>query len=213
MSSEGAVRYVAGTVSPMDSERRPMPNPEPLLPADVRRISSSLDVGDYTPEGVDEAIKARYWQCVDELIRQKANSITIAGLPICSQLGRKRVLALLEETARKTGVTADAHAESTIAALKHLGVRRIAIASRWSTALNEKLVAYLNEAQVEVLAITSLGQWAKQASTMSIEAGVKLVFELSREAMRKAPAAGALLLGGGAWRSLAAVPILEDDFK
>jgi maleate cis-trans isomerase len=31
--------------------------------------------------------------------------------------------------------------------------------------------------------------------------------------MRRAPAAEALLLAGGAWRSLAAVPILEEDFK
>jgi arylmalonate decarboxylase len=30
--------------------------------------------------------------------------------------------------------------------------------------------------------------------------------------MRKAPSADGLLLAGGAWRSLAAVPILEEDF-
>ena len=47
---------------------------------------------------------------------------------------------------------------------------------------------------------------------MSIEEGVKLAFQLGREAMRRAPAAEALLLAGGAWRSLAAVPILEEDY-
>ena len=47
---------------------------------------------------------------------------------------------------------------------------------------------------------------------MSIEEGVKLAFQLGREAMRKAPEADGLLLPGGAWRSLAAVPILEEDF-
>lgn len=212
-SDNAPPRYVAGTVAPMGSDRRPMPMPEPLLPSDIKRISSSLEITDYTPEGVDEAIKSRYWRCVDELVGQGANSITISGLPISSQLGRARVLALIEETHRKTGVFADAHAEATIAALKHLGARRIAIASRWSTALNEKLVAYLSQADIEVLGITSLGQWAQQASTMSIEAGVKIAFQLAREAMRSAPQAEALLLGGGAWRSLAAVPILEEDFS
>ena len=86
------------------------------------------------------------------------------------------------------------------------------IASRWSNELNELLVAYLDHAGIEVLAITSVGQWAQQAFSMSIEEGVKLAFQLGREAMRKAPAAEALLLAGGAWRSLAAVPILEEDF-
>ena len=47
---------------------------------------------------------------------------------------------------------------------------------------------------------------------MSIEEGVKLAFQLGREAMRRAPKAEALLLAGGAWRSLAAVPVLEEDY-
>src|SRR5690606_19516595 len=166
----------------------------------------------YTQEGVDEAIRERYWKCVDELVRQGANSITLAGFPISSQLGRRRVLELLEETAKRTGVTADSHAEASIAAMRRLGMRRIAIASRWSDVLNQKLIAYLNEAEFEVLAVTSVGQWARQAFSMSIEEGVKLAFQLSREAIRKAPTADGLLLPGGAWRSLAAVPILEEDF-
>jgi maleate cis-trans isomerase len=62
------------------------------------------------------------------------------------------------------------------------------------------------------LAITSEGQWAREAFAMSIEQGVKLAFQLGREAMRRAPDAEGLLLPGGTWRSLAVVPILEEDF-
>src|SRR5262249_150179 len=109
-------RFVEGTVSPIGTDRHPMPQPEPLLPPDVRRVSASLAIPRYTPDGVDQAIKARYWSSVDTLMAQGANRITLAGLPIASQLGRSRVLALAEETARKTGVVADSHAEATIAA-------------------------------------------------------------------------------------------------
>lgn len=206
------VRFVAGTVSPIGPDRHPNPQPEPLLPPDIRRISASIEVSDYTLEGVNEAIGQRYWGCVDELMNQGANSITLAGFPISSQLGRPRVLKLIEETARKTGVTADGQGEAVIAALRHFGANRIAIASRWSEQLNNALVAYLMHANIEVLAITTAGQWAKQAFSMSIEEGVKLAFQLGREAMRRAPTAEGLLLAGGAWRSLAAVPILEEDF-
>jgi maleate cis-trans isomerase len=86
------------------------------------------------------------------------------------------------------------------------------VASRWSDPLNKLVVDYLTQAGIEVLTITGVGQWAKQAFSMSIEEGVKLAFQLGREAMRKAPKADALFLAGGAWRSLAAVPILEEDF-
>ena len=212
MSNDVKVRYVAGSVSPIGPDRHPMSQPEPLLPSDIRRISASIEISDYTQEGVDEAIRARYWKCVDELVQQGANSITLAGFPISSQLGRPRALELLKETTQRTGVTADSHAEASIDAMRHMGMRRIAIASRWSDDLNQKLVAYLEAADFEVLTVTSVGQWAEQAFSMSIEEGVKLAFQLGREAMRKAPDADGLLLPGGAWRSLAAVPILEEDF-
>ncbi len=205
-------RFIAGTVMPAGTDRLPHPQPQPLLPPDIRKVSSSLNIPDYTHGGVNETVNARYWTCVDELVREGAQSITLAGFPIASQLGRARVLELQEETAAKTGVVADSHAEATVAALEHLGTKRIAIASRWADELNRRLTAYLTEAGIEVLAVTSANQWGKQAFSMSIEEGVKLAFQLGREAMRRAPKAEALLLAGGAWRSLAAVPILEEDF-
>ena len=204
--------YIAGTITPLGPDRHPMPQPQPLLPPSVRRISAPLEISDYTAEGVNDAIRDRYWVCVNELLKQGAQSITLAGLPIASQLGRPHLLDLQAETANRTGVTADSQAEATIAARHHLRARRIAVASRWSQSINDLLVKYLAHAGIEVLAITSAGQWAKQAFSMSIEEGVKLAFQLGREAMRQAPDAQALLLAGGAWRSLAAVPILEEDY-
>jgi arylmalonate decarboxylase len=211
-SNDVKVRYIAGSISPIGPDRLPMSQPQPLLPPDIRRISCSLEIPDYTSEGVDEAIRERYWKSVDTLVKQGADSITLCGLPVSSQLGRPRVLELQKETASRTGVVADSQAEATVAAMRHMGMRRVAIASRWSDELNQKLTAYLAAADFEVLAVTGVGQWAKQAFSMSIEEGVKLAFVLGREAMRKAPDADGLLLPGGAWRSLAAVPILEEDF-
>ena len=206
-----APRYITGRVMPVGRERQPETQMEPLFPPDVRRVSASLDIPDYTRAGVESAI-TRFPACVDRLIEQGAQRIMLAGLPVSSQLGRARVLALLEESTRRTGVPADGQGEATAAALKHLGARRIAIASRWSDELNAALTRYLTEAGLEVLAITSRGQWAQQAFSMSLDEGVRLAFQLGREAMRRAPQAEGLLIAGGAWRSLAAVPILEEDF-
>lgn len=209
---EAGVRYVAARIAPVGEARHPMSQPEPLLPPDIRRISASIEVSDYTPQGVEEAICERYWACVDDLAARGADHISLAGFPIASQLGRQRVLALIAETACRTGAVADAQAEATVAALAHVGARRIAVASRWSDQLNAALTAYLAHAGIEVLAMTGVGQWAQQAFSMSIEEGVKLAFQLGRQAMRQAPGADALLLPGGAWRSLAVVPILEEDY-
>jgi maleate cis-trans isomerase len=214
MSASAEPRYRWGFVGPSEAAGATQQQlmPEPLLPPDVVEVAAGLRISDYTPEGVNEAITDRYWTCVDTLIEKKAQSINLGGVPISSQLGRPRVLELIAETQKRTGLPSDSTNEAIIAALKRLGVGQIAVASRWAPQLNDALTAYFAQAGVEVAAITSEGQWAAQAFAMSIEKGVVLAFRLAREAMRKAPNAGALLLPGGTWRALAAVPILEEDF-
>lgn len=184
---------------------------EPLLPPSIEVIQAMLGVKDYTPEGVEQAM-GRYWSCVDHLVEQRVQRLTFAGVPLSAQLGRPRVLRLLQETRQRTGLTADAANESIIAALEHLGASSVAVASRFADQVNAGIVAYFEAAGLRVPAITRRDQWARDIAGESIEAGIKLAVELAREAMRRAPDAEALLLPGGSWRALAVVPLLEEDF-
>lgn len=59
MNKNAHVRFIAGSISPLGSDSRPMPMPEPLLPAEVKKVSSQLDISDYPTEAVDEAIRTR----------------------------------------------------------------------------------------------------------------------------------------------------------
>lgn len=206
-------RYTWGFIGPTadGTETQQRASPQLLLPPDVVQVTAGLGIRDYTVEGVEEAI-GRYWTCVDSLIAQDAESIELGGVPISSQLGRSRVLALLDETLQRTGLPAGSTNEAIIAALQHLGAGRIAIASRWADQLNRAMTDYFSQAGIAVLAVTSAGQWAREAFAMSIEEGVVLAMRLGREAMRSDPSAEALLLPGGTWRSLAAVPLLEEEF-
>ena len=206
--------YIWGFVGPAagSNEGRQEDRPQPLLPPNIVEVSTGLGIRDYTPEGVEEAI-GRYWDCVERLKQQGAQRIVLGGVPISSQLGRSRVLHLLEQTKEKTGLPADSTNEAIIAALDFLGTDEIAIASRWADQLNRAMSNYLTLAGIEIGAVTSEGQWAKEAFSMSIERGFVLAMRLGREAMRNAPRARALLLPGGTWRSLAAIPLLEDEFN
>ena len=62
-----APRYITGRVMPVGKDRQPETRMEPLFPPDVKRVSVSLDIPDYTKEGVEGAI-ARFPACVDQLI-------------------------------------------------------------------------------------------------------------------------------------------------
>ena len=212
-------RYKIGAIGPISREhaltRQEVSDPnlrsERLLPPDIVYIHSGLRLRDYTREGVEEGI-ARYWDCVDEIMPHKPDRIGWGGFPISAQLGRPRCLQLIEETRQRTGLPAGNDGESVVAAMKHLGMGRVAVASRWADQLNEGVVGYLNHAGIEVLTITTVGQWAGEAFSMSLDTGIKLVFQLSRQAMKQAPTAQGLFVPGGTWHSLGCIPILEEDF-
>jgi hypothetical protein len=78
--TEVTPRYIYGTVGPVDSGSRDVLR-EPLLPPDVAGVNVGLNISDYTPEGVEDGI-SRYWSCVERLLPQKVQSITLGGVPI-----------------------------------------------------------------------------------------------------------------------------------
>jgi maleate cis-trans isomerase len=86
------------------------------------------------------------------------------------------------------------------------------VASRWADQLNNALANYLREAGIEVLGVTTRGQWAGQAFGMSFEEGLKTALEVGREAARLAPEADAVVAPGGAAMSLHVIPALEEEF-
>ena len=203
--------YYLGSIAPRNGEGESDLNAEPLLPPDVVTLTNTIGISDYTTQAVEEAM-ARYPDCVRDLVSRGAQRVSLNGIPISVQLGRPRVLNLIDETQKDFGVPGDTAGEAVVAAMKHLGVSKIAVGSRWADQINDALYRYLDHAGIDVLTITSRGQWAQQSFDMSVDMGVKLAFELGREAMRQAPHAEALFLPGGAWRPLAAVPILEEDY-
>lgn len=210
--TEGKPRFVNGSIGPTANNTTwAGVRLERLIPEDIVSVYAGLGIRDYTVDGVEEAM-AKYWDLVDSLVQRGAQRITLGGYPIGSQLGRPRVLRIQEETEQKTGLPADSTMETAVALFKHLGASRIAVGSRWTGQLNQALVDYFAHAGIAVVAITSAGQWAKEAFSMSVERGVVLAMRLGREAMRQAPDADALLLPGGTWLALAAVPPLEDEF-
>ncbi len=196
----------------MTRERNPNPNlrGERLLPPDIVYIHAGLDLSDYTPEGVEEAF-TRYWPCVEQVMNENPDRIGWSGFPLSPQLGRPGCLELIEETTRRTGKPAGSDVEAVVAALQYLGAQRVAVASRWKEQLNQAIVRYFHHAGIEVLAITSAAQMGPEAFSMSLDMGVRLVFQLSREAIKLAPEAEALIVPGGTWPSLGAVPIIEED--
>jgi maleate cis-trans isomerase len=70
----------------------------------------------------------------------------------------------------------------------------------------------LKEAGIEVVSLRALGRNLDQNKVSSPLADHELALELGRAALTAAPEAQALLLPGGLWFAIHAVPILEAEF-
>jgi maleate cis-trans isomerase len=181
-----------------------------IVPTEVMMVTTGLvDLRDYTKEGVERAMKS-YWECVDLLAKEGANVIVFGGAPISAQLGRQRVQEMLEETTKRTGIPASSTLESAVSAMEHLGIKRLAIGSRWAEEVNQGLRGYMADGGIEVVAMTSRGHWAADTAKFSFEERLQLALDVGREAATAGPTAEAVLIPGGNLAEHAIVPIEEE---
>ena len=207
-------RFRYGVIHPRSTEglqRGPGYQFYRLVPPDVMELSTGLGLENYTPEGVEKALR-NYWNCVEMLAREKAQVIIFGGAPVSAVLTRPRVVELLRETEEKTGIPADAPLEALIAAMKHLGLNTLTVGSRWADAVNYAIVRYLEAGGIKVVGITKRNQWASDAAAMSLEEGLNLALDVGQEAANLATHADAIAVPGGAAMSLHVIPALEEEF-
>jgi maleate cis-trans isomerase len=181
-----------------------------VAPEGMMLITTGLDLKDYTLAAVEQELPV-LWHRFDLLAKKKVDRISLSGVPVASVLGRKKMREILAEGEARTGLPCDTDLEAHIATLQHLGAKRIALATRWPEAVVTALSRYLDEAGIEVIVAVSRARSLDQNKYSSAADDHLLALELGGEALRKAPDAQALLMPGGLWHAIHAVPLLEAE--
>lgn len=182
-----------------------------IFPPDVQLVSYHLNLNRFTPEGVDEALQA-FWPAVDFLINRKVERITLGGIPLSALAGRARITKFLEEARKKTDIPVTTDFEESIEALRFLGIKRVACAAKWDRPLMEAVRAYLADAGIEVVGTHGEAHTAQQVVALKAEESIEIAVNLARDAFAAMPEADGLLLAGGAWLVVQAIPIIENRF-
>jgi maleate cis-trans isomerase len=182
-----------------------------VAPEGTMLVTTGLDLKEYSLASVEAELPA-LWRAFDLLARKRVERIALSGVPVASALGRSRMRSILEEGSERTGICCDTDLEAHIAALQHLGASRIALATRWPESVNSALTRYLADAGIEVLACRSRARTLEQNKHASPEDDHALALELGAEALQAAPQAQALLMPGGLWHAIHAVPLIEAEF-
>ncbi|MGH8618897.1 MAG: hypothetical protein ACREUW_14485 [Burkholderiales bacterium] len=182
-----------------------------VAPEGMLLLTTGLNLTEYSLAAVERelpVLRERF----DLLAKKKVDRISLSGVPVAAALGRTRMRQILAEGKARTGLACDTDLEAHIATLQHFGATRIALATRWPEAVNAALTQYLAEAGIEVLACVSRGRDLAQNKEARPADDHLLALELGRQVLRAAPNAQALLMPGGLWFAIHAVPILEAEF-
>ncbi len=182
-----------------------------VAPEGMMLVTTGLNLKEYSLAAVEEELPA-LWERFDLLARKKVDRISLSGVPVASALGRTKMREILAEAQARTGLPCDTDLEAHIATLQHFGATRIALATRWPDAVNSALSRYLAEAGIEVIACRSHARSLAQNKASSAADDHLLALELGRAVLGAAPDAQALLMPGGLWFAIHAVPILEAEF-
>jgi len=182
-----------------------------IAPDGVMLMLANLEIGNYTIEAVEHELPL-FWKHAGALAKAGANRVVLTGVPVSAALGRERVLALIAEASARTGVPVDTDLEAIAAAARHLGVERVALATRWHEPLNNAVARYLGLAEIEVVGQQASGRTMAENATLGPADGMRLAIELGRAALAAAPTAQGLILPGGRWLSIHAVALLEAEF-
>jgi len=181
-----------------------------VAPEGMMLVTTGLDLRDYTLASVESQLPA-LWQRFDLLAGKKVDRIALSGVPVASALGRRKMREILAEGASRTGLPCDTDLEAHIATLAHLGATRVALATRWPETVNAALTRYLGEAGIEVVACRSRPRTLDQNKHANAADDHALALELGGQALRDAPDAQALVMPGGLWFAIHAVPQLEAE--
>jgi maleate cis-trans isomerase len=182
-----------------------------VAPEGMMLVTTGLNFQGHSLESVENELPA-YWERVDLLAKKKVDRIALSGVPVATFLGRKRMLETLAKAQDRSGLPCDTDLEAHIAVLKHLGATRIALVTRWHETTTTPLTRYLAEAGIEVIANVSRGRSFEQHKMSDPNADHQLALELGGKALRETPDAQAVLMPGGLWHAMHAVPLLEAEY-
>jgi maleate cis-trans isomerase len=183
-----------------------------LAPPGMMLVTANLDLADYTEEAVNHELPL-LWQHAETLMKRGVDRIVIGGVPVGAALGRERVQTILAEGEKRTGIPFSTSIENIISALNYLGVTKLAIGSRWHADLNDAVATYLKLGGVEVIGRQASGRSLAENERLKTSDGMRLAVDLGRSAFEAAPEAEALLLPGGLWVTIHAIPLLEAEFN
>ena len=182
------------------------PDAAELYGGRLRFIARGIGIPAVSPEGFDTVIDV-VLDCAEALRRDGAQVISLMGTSISFYRGPAYTDGLRQAMAQATGLPCTTMSHAIADALRALGIRRVAVATSYIDALNERLVTYLGATGFEVSAIRGLQLTGVAAMG---QVSTRTLVDLATEVYRQDSSADGIFISCGGLLTLDAIRQLED---
>lgn len=178
----------------------------PLLYGDrIRFTAKGLGLGEISTRGYTEVIDSVIGKAL-ELKAEGASAVSLMGTSLSFFRGVAFTRQLQREMAQATDLPCTTMSDAIVAGLRHLKVRRVAVATAYIDEVNTQLRTYLEQSDFEPLALEGLAISDVQAVG---QVSTEVLVDLCLKVFEDQPGADGLLISCGGLVTLDAVREVE----
>lgn len=182
-----------------------------LVPQGIMMVTVPLGLQEFTATDVERVFKPIDQQ-LDLLMERDVDIVQQAGVPLPILIGPEALKRLLDHIQEKTKLPASSTVLDVVAATKRLGIKNVAVANKWTEAMNRTLGQFFAQEGVSVVGANTQPMNPSEFVKMTSTASLHLAYDLGRGALQKFPDAEGVYIGGGAWLTLPVINRLEGEF-
>ena len=182
-----------------------------LVPKGIMTVIVPLGLQEFSAQDV-ERVFAPIEEKIDLLLERGVDIVFQSGVPLPILIGPEALTKLLDRMAKKAGIPVGSQVLGVVAAAKRLGIRKIAVANKWTEAMNQNLGKFFAQEGISVVGASTRSMAPSEFFKWKHDASLNLAYDLGRGAFEKFPDAEAVYIGGGSWLTLPVINRLEEEF-
>ena len=178
----------------------------------VLLVMVACGLEEYSLEEVERIFKPLD-RMLDLLMDKEIEMVVQTGVPLPLLLGFDGYRAVMDHIRDYTGLPVTSQLENVLAAAKHVGLKNIIIANKWTDAMNETLVRFFAQEGISVAGVFNKSLSPRQSAEIKGNGQARLVYDLAAHGRQCHPDADGLYVGGGSWKAQPVAEQLERDLN
>lgn len=204
-------RYKIGTLLPLPVIDNSAYEFYRLAPPGIMLVMIPVGLGTFSRDDV-ERVFAPLDTYLDMLMERGVDLVMQSGVPLPILIGVEAHDRMIAHMAARTGKPATSSVLGVARAARRLGIRKLALANKWTDEMNRTLGEFLAREGVAVCGVAAEVLSPAEFQRIGTADNMRLAYELGRRAFLENPEADGIYIGGGAWLSQPVVEKLEQEF-